>query len=166
MAPCPELNCSPEVHISCSRCVEPGLIFAQGLAEVVSPWISQSGKLHQTEWANVLFHDLHSENKSLLVGICINKLQERGSSVGRELRMHYDACECLITTVSAWGFGVCMFWMAGNFTFCIGILWLGCVKWNLNTQEIWAHENVLTDQNKPHFICVPPAWLEINFLAH
>ena len=35
-----------------------------------------------------------------------------------------------------------------------------------STGGIWAREKFLTDQNKPHFICVPSARLEINFLAH
>ena len=41
----------------------------------------------------------------LLVGICINKLRERGSSVGRELSMCYTARECLVRSVSAWRSG-------------------------------------------------------------
>lgn len=50
---------------------------------------------HQTEWVEILFHDSHwrIRPRVFLVEICINKLQEQESSVGRKLCMYYTARE-------------------------------------------------------------------------
>lgn len=64
------------------------------------------------------------KQRVLLVGIWINKLLERGSSVGRELSMCCQACEALVTTVSAMRMGMCRFDWPVIFTFCSWTSWL------------------------------------------
>lgn len=117
---------SPEVQVDYSRCVQPELIFAQAAAEALSHWISPSSELHQTEWANVLFHDLHRENKSLRFSLLESALTSCGSvgAVWAERSASTNACECLVRTLGALRFGMYIFWLTSHFTFCSWISWL------------------------------------------
>lgn len=86
----------------------------------------------------ILFHDRHPENnKVLLVGICINKLRECGSSVGRKPSVHCEACELLVRVVSALTMRMCSFdWpLILHFVVWFHAWAPGCVKRNTSVRE-------------------------------
>lgn len=79
----------------------------------------KSGCTFTVSWSSKLLHmTLWSVGPSVVhAGICINKLIEHGSNVGRELSMDYGFCRpcknCQYTEIVD-----ALFWLTINFTFC------------------------------------------------
>lgn len=172
MAARPEVNRSPEVQVDNSRCVQPELIFCtesgQDTISLDKPKASSSIKPNE-EVSYFMICTGWIAPKVLLVGICINKLREWGSSEGIKLCMYYKACEWLVRTVSALRSRMCSFDWPVILHFVLGISWLssGVCKVKYKHARNIGSWNVF---NWPKYIafhfCVLPAWLEINFLAH
>lgn len=108
----------PQVQVDYSRCV---FIFAQRLTKAASHFISQSSKLHQTEWAYILFHNLHRDS---LLGSALTSSGNVGAAWA-------ESYACTIRIVMSCKNHECteiedvQFWLTSNFTFCRWILWLG-----------------------------------------